>query len=559
MSQVELMRDGSANVMLYVTSPFNYTTGVNISVDVSSITKPEVVSRVTLRCEIRLLWNASLLPGNGTLTIDVLPTDRVNLTLRQATNDPSSKEWSIELRVTDQNWMVSTLQRDFHLDGTASKTIELDVEPPSHSPSGASSYLRLTAKCAQLPGQSIERMYMLQVVEVHRIDLLRYPNQMSHYPGENATADFDVRNTGNVPEIFEVKVAPLYGCTLKTSIGSIEGPWFQLLPWQQATILIQLTLPVHPTQGGFSPNLTLTSTSMDLLTIHLMVRVISDDIPIFSIRLSGDNDDAILVEARHQVLRVNFTIENLRPEQYDVDFCSTVDNPRCSSWVQAAVLHLLPYGTRDNWVNLRVEEDAPFGDSALTVYTNTGDGWLKFNITVVGPDLQPLSPSPDHVPVEGEVASYSLTVANVGRGRSGPTSLIVMGPGEIQVATPAYVPSIAPGKWVNVTIVILPFSGFNKYTFIVDPNGTLRQDGNATDRLSIWLQPSPPADSSQSLPRLLWVPLILVIALILAIMALRRLQGRPVDGLESPAPSAPGDGDSPSEDKGAEHERESDR
>ena len=538
-STFELERKEGTTIVLNVTSPDDRAEDGTEWVRVSSLSDEDATDSLTLHCIVKVRWSASVQPANGTIHVRPGVAEPFELNITQLTNDRRDRNWSVSLSVTDSTWGVEATPKELIMAGTSSKAINLTITAPARSSPWDSTTLRVVLRCEQSPAEPLEALFTMQVVEVHKLDLLRYPNQMSHYPGQNATADLDVRNTGNVPEIFEVKVEPLYGCTLGSSIGPFEGPWFQLLPGEQATIRIQLTLPVHPTQGTFSPNLTLSSTSMDLLTVHLLVHIMSEDFPIYFSRLSGDNDDVILVEARNQVLRVNFTVENLVPEQYDVDFCSTIDNPRCSAWVQATVLHLLPYGTRDNWVNLRVEKDAPFGDFVLTVHLDTYSGWLEFNITVVGPDLQLAEPSPDREPIEGEIASYSMTIANVGRGRSDPTTLIVMGPGEIQVATPVYVPGIAPGKWVNVTAHILPYSGMNKYTFIVDPNGTLRQDGNATDRLSVWLEPSPQADISPSLPISIIVPLAILVALILSIVVLRRVRGKRGDGLDHEAQATP--------------------
>jgi len=524
----DLERGKSTSILFNVTSPDDRAEDGSVWVSVISTADKRATDSLVLHCYVKVRWSASVQPANGTILVRPGVAERFELNLTQLTNDRRDRNWSVDLSVTDSTWGVEAMPWDFVMAGTSAKIINLTILAPSRSSPWESAALIVVLCCEQVPTEELEALFALQVAEVHKLDLLRYPDQtLSQYSGEAVSTDFDVQNAGNVPEIFEVKIAPLYGCTLGSSIGSIEGPWFQLLPLEKATIRIQLTLPVHPSKLKFDQNLTLSSTSMDLLMIEFQNQIMSSEgPPRMPFRLSGDTENVILVEAGGQSLKVNFTIENLNPEQLDVAFCSTVNNPRCSAWVQESVLHLLPYGSRVNWITLRAEEAAPFGNYVLTINPFYGKSALKFNFTVVGPDLQLAEPSPNHVSIEGEIASYSLTVANVGRGRSDSTMLIVMGPGEIQVATPVYVPGIAPGKWVNVTVGILPYSGMNKYTFIVDPNGTIKQDGNATDSRSLWLQPSPPADTSTSPLRFLWVPVVVLIILILTIMTLRWMSKR---------------------------------
>jgi hypothetical protein len=531
-STFDLERGKSMSILFNVTSPDDRAEDGSVWVSATSTADKRATDSLVLHCHVKVRWSASVQPANGTILVRPGVAERFELNLTQLTNDRRDRNWSLDLSVTDPTWSVEATPRDFVMAGTCIETINLTVTAPARSSPWESAALIVVLRCEQNHTEEQEALFSLQVAEVHKLVLLRYPDQtLSHYSGQTVSTDFDVQNVGNVPEIFEVKITPLYGCTLRSSIGTIEGPWFQLLPLEKATIRIQLTLPVHPSRYSFDQNLTMISASMDLLTIEFQNHIMtSDGPPRLTFRLSGDTENVILVEAGGQSIKVNFTIENLNPERLDVAFCSTVDNPRCSAWVQATVLHLLPFGTRDNWVNLHAEKDAPFGNYVLKINPSFGAFGLEFNITVVGPDLQLGGLQLNNDAVEGEVVSYSLTISNVGRGRSDPTTLIVKGTGDFQLVTPVYVPSIAPGTWFNVTVGFIPYSGNNKYTFIVDPNVTMREDGNATDRLSIWLEPSPQADAPPSLPMSLIIPLVILVVLILSIVVLRKMRGEPGDG-----------------------------
>jgi hypothetical protein len=376
-------------------------------------------------------------------------------------------------------------------------------------------------RCSQSPDEPLEALFVLQVAEVHKLTLVTYAPQVSLWPGDARDVDFEIKNSGNVAEIVRVSIGPTEGLTYSTSIGAIEGPWFQVLPWEQVRIYIHISVPENASSKIHFPVVTVGSTYTNTLTMHLLVTIESYDEDWHMLRISRETNDTVLVEPRNETIGIDIIIENLMGEDFNASFRASISNPGCSAMILEDPV-FIPSNGRGLRISLNVEADAPFGDFVLLVEADYGaSDPLKINCSVVGPDFKLSGIDVPRKVFEGELTNVSMTIANVGRGWSNPTTLTVTDPWGKPVTNPLPIPAIGPGKSLNASIGMLPYSGRYNYTLSVNPNGTMREDGDASDSQTFELIPIPRTNTGASSRLRIWVGAIVLVLLVLTIIALR--------------------------------------
>jgi hypothetical protein len=521
----DLERRKSTSILFNVTSPDDRAEDGSVWVSVTSTADKRATDSLVLHCHVKVRWSASVQPANGTILVRPGVAERFELNLTQLTNDRRDRNWSVGLLITDPTWDVEATPSDFVMAGTSAKIINLTILAPSRSSPWESAALSVVLRCEQVPTEPLEALFALQVVEVHKLDLLSYAPQVSLWPGDSADVGFDIMNSGNVAEIVQVSIGPTGGLTYSTSIGPIEGPWFQLLPWEQVRISIHITAP-EDSSGIVFPIVNVSSVHTNTLTVHLLVTVLSYDEEPEMLRMTRGSNDTVLVDPRNETVGIDLIIENLMGEELEASFRTCVSNPRCSAMIMEDPV-FIPANGRGLRIHLNVEADAPYGDFVLLIEADYGPvDPLTINCSVVGPDLKLSGVDVPKRVFEGELANVSMTIANVGRGWSSPTILTVTDTWGKPVANPLHIPAIGPGKSINRSIGMLPYSGRYDYALSVNPNGTMREDGNASNSQTFELRPISRIDAGASSRVRIWVGAIILMLLVLAIMALRMMSRR---------------------------------
>jgi len=545
----------SIELILNVTSPADRVENATITFMVYSTARPEASAAHVLKCIVKTSWSASL--ECEVTALDVVPGNatQIDLELTQVSNDPRGHNWSAVAIPSNDSWEVSLYPKEFILVASAVKGIVLTVASPTRSPPGSALALRVVLNCSQVPDHPLEWDINVTVIEVHRLIVLTVPKSHNVQAGGNFTTYFSVSNDGNAEEACVLSAQPPGWITMESRIGSRSGPLFLLQPWEQVRIDLEFFVPKDPDEYECSVrNISLGSADAVTQPFSISFHIIDDNPPI---RLEGPVGNATLIEPGMKGVQVSFRAVNRLNLSLPVSLNVSSDNPGCHASLPNGSFTIGPRDRLERWVSIEVDDDAPGGNYSIKIFVGEAEGQagLIIDLTVVlGPDLKLVRVDRTGTAVEGRSVVFQVTIGNVGRARSGSTTLIVHVNGTTAVLKSILVPSLEPQMTYSTNVSFVPLPANTLYAFEVNADGSLHEQGTAPNRLDVWLDPT---HGMKVRTPLIWSAMaLLAIVMVILLVALVGIRSRGSTGgkLPSEPEAVPGDDEGAAEVKAASQE-----
>jgi hypothetical protein len=214
----------------------------------------------------------------------------------------------------------------------------------------------------------------------------------------------------------------------------------------------------------------------------------------------------------------------------------SVDNPGCHVSIPNGTFTIGPRERLERWASIDVDDGAPGGNYSIKIFVGEAEGQagLVINLTVVlGPDLKLVRVDRTGTAVEGRPVGFEVTIGNVGRARSDPTSLTVHVNGSGALLSSILVPGIDPQMTYSTNVSFVPLPANTSYIFEVNADGSLDEQGTAPNRMDVWLDPAHVMGVGTSL---IWsATVLLAIVIIVLVVAIVRIRSRGSSGGESPS------------------------
>jgi hypothetical protein len=333
-------------------------------------------------------------------------------------------------------------------------------------------------------------------------------------------------NEGNVPEVFEVIVELPEGWSVRSSLSTIRGPWFQLMPAEHGMIELLVSVPEEAEIGSWDIPVIINTSMAEPLILPCRVEVYTEDEP-FDIEVLSVVPAVPRVEAGGPAVHAEITFLNalvlggefgssyrsflLRADGGDSGCMMLFNN----TWI-------VPSESENASIDVRImaNASAALGLQTIDLSAFLHGGGERWNISsvaleVIGPDLEILDATWVGKPTAREELALHVKVRNSGNGSSKPTVLLLCYPSKDMPNASVVVKGLKPGETVTAELSMIPLAGNNTYHLVVNPGQWLREEGDGPNRLDFSMQ-AVERDEGTPLPG--YVPFIVLLSFLLLVV-----------------------------------------